>query len=99
MYKGVGSVVVGSAPGGTFPFFSFLSIEKLKREKNVNRVRVTLFFGFVAAVFFSTYDTLKRNSPLSPAYASVTHMVSASFAEVVRSLEDFFFQLLCNTSL
>ena len=36
-----------------------------------------------AAVFFSTYDTLKRVSPLEN--AAVTHMLSASIAEVVRA--------------
>ncbi|KAI0747703.1 S-adenosylmethionine transporter [Daedaleopsis nitida] len=50
IYKGIGSVVVGSAPG--------------------------------AAVFFCTYDTLKKNLPFSPDYASVTHMLSASIGEI-----------------
>ncbi|KAI0826936.1 S-adenosylmethionine transporter [Trametes gibbosa] len=50
VYRGVGSVVVGSAPG--------------------------------AAVFFCTYDTLKKTLPFSPEYAPLTHMVSASVGEV-----------------
>ncbi|KAH8109289.1 mitochondrial carrier [Phellopilus nigrolimitatus] len=54
IYKGVGSVVIGSAPG--------------------------------AAVFFSTYDTLKRTSPLRENYASLNHMISASVAEVAACL-------------
>ncbi|THH07704.1 hypothetical protein EW145_g3200 [Phellinidium pouzarii] len=54
IYKGVGSVVVGSAPG--------------------------------AAVFFSTYDTLKRTFPLRENYASLNHMLSASMAEVAACL-------------
>ncbi|KAI5120137.1 hypothetical protein M0805_001905 [Coniferiporia weirii] len=54
IYKGVGSVVIGSAPG--------------------------------AAVFFSTYDTLKRISPLRENHASLNHMVSASVAEVAACL-------------
>ncbi|EJC98918.1 mitochondrial carrier [Fomitiporia mediterranea MF3/22] len=54
IYKGVGSVIIGSAPG--------------------------------AAVFFSTYDTLKRISPLHEKHAAVTHMVSASVAEVAACL-------------
>ncbi|KAJ7052942.1 S-adenosylmethionine transporter [Mycena amicta] len=54
IYKGVGSVVIGSAPG--------------------------------AAVFFATYDTLKHNSPLPDRLSSVTHMGSASIAEVTACL-------------
>ncbi|KAL7279844.1 S-adenosylmethionine transporter [Trametes coccinea BRFM310] len=50
VYKGIGSVVVGSAPG--------------------------------AAVFFCTYDTLKRTLPLPTEYAPVTHMIAASVGEV-----------------
>ncbi|KAJ7174032.1 mitochondrial carrier domain-containing protein [Mycena crocata] len=54
IYKGVGSVGVGSAPG--------------------------------AAVFFATYDTLKQNSPLPARLEPVTHMLSASVAEVAACL-------------
>ncbi|KAJ7028425.1 mitochondrial carrier domain-containing protein [Mycena alexandri] len=54
IYKGVGSVGVGSAPG--------------------------------AAVFFATYDTLKHNSPLPEHLKPVTHMLSASVAEVAACL-------------
>ncbi|KZT09155.1 S-adenosylmethionine transporter [Laetiporus sulphureus 93-53] len=54
IYKGVGSVVVGSAPG--------------------------------AAVFFCTYDTLKRTLPLPSDLAPVTHMISASAGEVAACL-------------
>ncbi|KAI0320650.1 S-adenosylmethionine transporter [Amylostereum chailletii] len=54
IYKGVGSVIVGSAPG--------------------------------AAVFFSTYDTLKRTLPTPPHLAPVNHMLSASMAEVAACL-------------
>lgn len=54
IYKGVGSVVVGSAPG--------------------------------AAIFFCTYDTLKRTLPFPTELASVTHMVSASIGEVAACL-------------
>ncbi|KAI0770026.1 S-adenosylmethionine transporter [Fomes fomentarius] len=50
VYKGIGSVVVGSAPG--------------------------------AAVFFCTYDTLKKTIPLSSDYAPLTHMIAASLGEV-----------------
>ncbi|TFK82125.1 S-adenosylmethionine transporter [Polyporus arcularius HHB13444] len=50
VYKGIGSVVVGSAPG--------------------------------AAVFFCTYDTLKKTLPLPSEYAPLTHMISASLGEV-----------------
>ncbi|KAG5642543.1 hypothetical protein DXG03_002581 [Asterophora parasitica] len=53
IYKGIGSVVVGSAPG--------------------------------AAVFFSTYETMKKHSPLQD-YAPVNHMLSASVAEVAACL-------------
>ncbi|KAJ7133430.1 mitochondrial carrier domain-containing protein [Mycena epipterygia] len=54
IYKGVGSVVIGSAPG--------------------------------AAVFFATYDTLKHNSPLPVHLEPVTHMLSASVAEIAACL-------------
>ncbi|KAI0736254.1 S-adenosylmethionine transporter [Fomitopsis betulina] len=54
IYKGVGSVVVGSAPG--------------------------------AAVFFCTYDTLKRTIPLSDNLAPLTHVLSASAGEVAACL-------------
>ncbi|KAF7331623.1 hypothetical protein MKEN_00041900 [Mycena kentingensis (nom. inval.)] len=54
IYKGVGSVGVGSAPG--------------------------------AAVFFATYDTLKRVSPLPDELAALTHMGAASIGEVAACL-------------
>ncbi|KAJ6544598.1 mitochondrial carrier domain-containing protein [Mycena vulgaris] len=54
IYKGVGSVGVGSAPG--------------------------------AAVFFATYDALKHNSPLPAHLQPVTHMLSASMAEIAACL-------------
>ncbi|TFY71980.1 hypothetical protein EVG20_g1030 [Dentipellis fragilis] len=50
IYKGVGSVIVGSAPG--------------------------------AAVFFCTYDTLKRTLPTPPHLAPLNHMISASLGEI-----------------
>lgn len=73
VYKGVGSVVVGSAPGGkpwrrtTAPIFSCPS-------------------PFAAAAFFSTYETMKKNLPLFESLAPVNHMLSASTAEVVWNL-------------
>ncbi|KAJ8691038.1 S-adenosylmethionine transporter [Pleurotus ostreatus] len=54
IYKGIGSVVVGSAPG--------------------------------AAAFFSTYDTIKRHTPLEPHLAPLTHILAASVGEVVACL-------------
>ncbi|GJE91701.1 S-adenosylmethionine transporter [Phanerochaete sordida] len=54
IYKGIGSVVVGSAPG--------------------------------AALFFCTYDTLKRNTPLPQHMAPVTHMLAASAGEIAACL-------------
>ncbi|KAF5348480.1 hypothetical protein D9756_009598 [Leucocoprinus leucothites] len=54
IYKGVGSVVVGSAPG--------------------------------AAAFFSVYDTMKKNLPLTGELAPVNHMISASVGEVAACL-------------
>ncbi|PFH45426.1 hypothetical protein AMATHDRAFT_159864 [Amanita thiersii Skay4041] len=54
VYKGVGSVVIGSAPG--------------------------------AAVFFSTYDTMKRLSPLGEELKPVTHIVAASMGEIAACL-------------
>ncbi|KAG6818245.1 hypothetical protein H0H93_006572, partial [Arthromyces matolae] len=56
IYKGIGSVVVGSAPG--------------------------------AALFFSTYETMKKHSPLSESksFAPLNHMLSASLGEVTACL-------------
>ncbi|KAH8818870.1 mitochondrial carrier domain-containing protein [Flagelloscypha sp. PMI_526] len=54
IYRGIGSVGVGSAPG--------------------------------AALFFSTYDTLKHNLPLSEEAAPLKHMISASVGEVAACL-------------
>lgn len=62
-------MVVGSAPGGTH-----------SPKKMHNRANTILN---TAAIFFSTYDTLKRISPLREEHASVNHMLSASVAEVV----------------
>ena len=42
-------------------------------------------FRHTAAVFFCTYDTLKKTLPLPTDYAPVTHMLSASMGEVVRA--------------
>lgn len=53
-------------------------------ELNLTRWNYEHIPWYPAAVFFSTYDTLKRTLPFSPSYAAVTHMVSASIAEVVR---------------
>ncbi|KAL4073281.1 mitochondrial carrier domain-containing protein [Scleroderma yunnanense] len=54
IYKGVGSVVVGSAPG--------------------------------AAVFFSTYDSMKRTLPIQGQLSPLNHMISASIGEVAACL-------------
>jgi len=54
IYRGIGSVVVGSSPG--------------------------------AAVFFSTYDTLKRVLPLPVHLEPVKHMIAASIGEVAACL-------------
>jgi solute carrier family 25 S-adenosylmethionine transporter 26 len=39
-----------------------------------------------AAVFFSTYETMKHSLPLHGQLTPVNHMVSASVAEMVSSL-------------
>ena len=70
IYKGVGSVIVGSAPGG----------EVVEYFYNVDSKP----FLLVAAVFFVTYDTLKQTLPTPPHLAPVNHMISASIGEVVR---------------
>jgi hypothetical protein len=44
----------------------------------------TFFASILAAVFFCTYDTLKRVLPTPPHLAPVNHMLSASVGEVVR---------------
>lgn len=71
IYKGVGSVIVGSAPGGAFRV-SFCLHRRGFTEK------------FSAAMFFVTYDTLKQTLPVPPHLAPVNHMLSASIGEVVR---------------
>lgn len=40
--------------------------------------------SILAAIFFGTYDTLKRILPTSPHLVPVNHMVSATVGEVVR---------------
>lgn len=69
IYKGIGSVVVGSSPGGA----SLFTLPEYNWAHNNS-----------AALFFCTYDTLKKNSPLPANLAPVTHMLSASVGEVVR---------------
>ncbi|KAF7972713.1 hypothetical protein HWV62_17164 [Athelia sp. TMB] len=54
VYKGIGSVVVGSAPG--------------------------------AAIFFSTYETMKKVSPFPEHLAPLTHMLAASTGEIAACL-------------
>ena len=73
VYKGIGSVVVGSAPGGMSLFFT-------------QKARPNERFYSPAAVFFCTYDTLKKTLPLPSDYAPLTHMISASLGEVVSAL-------------
>jgi solute carrier family 25 S-adenosylmethionine transporter 26 len=72
IYKGVGSVIVGSAPSGLYPLSLLFAPEG--------------FTGFplLAAIFFVTYDTLKQTLPTPPHLAPVNHMLSASIGEVVR---------------
>ena len=69
IYKGVGSVIVGSAPGG---------------ELTNDFTECIIIYRMPAAAFFSTYDTLKKHTPLPPQYAPITHMASASVGEIVR---------------
>lgn len=38
---------------------------------------------YLAAIFFFTYDSLKKHTPLSPELAPVTQIVAASVGEVV----------------
>ena len=70
IYKGVGSVIVGSAPSGAFEFSS-----SLRRRGFTDRLS--------AAIFFVTYDTLKQTLPIPPHLAPMNHMISASVGEVV----------------
>jgi hypothetical protein len=73
IYKGVGSVIVGSAPGGAFRFSPSLYPREFTDTS-------------LAAIFFVTYDTLKQTLPIPPHLAPVNHMLSASIGEVVRLL-------------
>lgn len=67
IYKGIGSVVVGSAPGGVCIVYGIWGMLMTK----------------LAAAFFSTYDTIKRHTPLEPHLAPLTHILAASVGEVV----------------
>ena len=83
MYQGVGSVIVGSAPGG------MSSQSRLKRW-------LTHYIESLAAVFFATYDTLKQHLLLPAHLVPVTHLISASVAEVVCA-RLFLYRHLLNT--
>ena len=69
MYKGIGSVMVGSAPGGS----AFVQTCQVSQ----------LFSLLTAAAFFATYELSKKNLPLSENLAPVKHMVSACLGEFV----------------
>lgn len=73
MYKGVGSVMVGSAPGGRNgqQFMLFLEL-------------TICFLLCEAAAFFSTYEMSKQSLSHSGLLAPANHMLSASVGEVVR---------------
>lgn len=68
IYKGIGSVVVGSAPGGEY------CVE----------CRSTIYDWRAAAMFFSTYEMSKQSLPLHGHLAPLNHMISASIGEIVR---------------
>ena len=67
VYKGVGSVALGSAPGGT-------------QAPCCRKFSLTA----VAAAFFTTYDTLKRNIKMPKGWEPMSHLIAASCGEVVR---------------
>ena len=67
IYKGIGSVVVGSAPGG----------------EHCRACRSTLYDRRAAAIFFSTYEMSKQSLPLHGQLAPLNHMISASIGEIV----------------
>jgi solute carrier family 25 (mitochondrial S-adenosylmethionine transporter), member 26 len=71
VYKGVGSVVVGSAPGGLIlPPRIFLCMRSLN--------------CISAAIFFSTYELMKKHLAFqNRSLAPLTHMAAASLGEVV----------------
>lgn len=67
IYKGIGSVVVGSAPGG----------------EHCRACRSTICDRRAAAIFFSTYEMSKQSLPLHGQLAPLNHMISASIGEIV----------------
>lgn len=67
IYKGIGSVVVGSAPGGEYYRAS----------------RSTIYDWRAAAMFFSTYEMSKQSLPLHGQLSPLNHMISASIGEMV----------------
>ncbi|KAF8627977.1 hypothetical protein AX14_011278 [Amanita brunnescens Koide BX004] len=73
--------LLAGAMAGTAVDLLFFPIDTLKtRLQSVQGVIV----GSAprAAAFFSTYDTLKKHTPLPPQYAPITHMASASVGEI-----------------
>lgn len=73
VYRGLGSVVVGSAPGG--------------QHRHPTLMQGTTLRPFIAALFFTTYERLKSVIPkYGVASDPVNHMLSASGGEIVRPL-------------
>lgn len=70
IYKGIGSVVVGSAPGGEYS----------------RACRSIIYDWRAAAIFFSTYEMSKQSLPLHGQLAPLNHMISASIGEIVFAL-------------
>ncbi|KAF8576638.1 mitochondrial carrier [Ramaria rubella] len=84
VYQGVGSVVVGGAPGGLVALWRVVGmvvIDPLVPRRVFQFLNRTLI-SHPAAVFFAVYDTLKQHTPLSPSLAPLTHILAASIAEV-----------------
>ncbi len=73
VYRGIGSVLVGSAPGG-----KVFSCDSICQRP---------YLLTLAAAFFTTYDYLKYNLPPSISHPSpLGHVISASIGECIACL-------------
>ena len=70
-YQGIGSVIIGSAPGGEFYVCLYLTCSRFCLD--------------LAAAFFTVYDAMKQHLPIPENLAPVKHVISASLGEIVRT--------------
>jgi solute carrier family 25 S-adenosylmethionine transporter 26 len=82
VYKGVGSVALGSAPGGKTMVLCY-ELTILSFAMDVTDL-ITIFTTLLAAAaFFTTYDTLKKTIHVPSGWEPAQHLMAASCGEVV----------------